>query len=54
MIAPEPSPVLALRGIRKAVPGVIALDGVDLDLWPGEVHVPSQGGSGSCSRPVMR
>jgi len=34
-----PSPVLSLRGIRKAFPGVIALDGVDLDLQAGEVHV---------------
>src|SRR6185503_5803370 len=32
-------PVLTLRGIRKAFPGVVALDGVDLDLLPGEVHV---------------
>ncbi|MBL9211520.1 MAG: sugar ABC transporter ATP-binding protein [Opitutaceae bacterium] len=32
-------PVLALRGIRKAYPGVVALDGVDLDLCAGEVHV---------------
>ncbi|WP_414662815.1 sugar ABC transporter ATP-binding protein [Horticoccus sp. 23ND18S-11] len=31
--------VLALRGIRKAYPGVVALDGVDLDLAAGEVHV---------------
>jgi len=28
-----------LRGIRKAYPGVVALDGVDLDLFAGEVHV---------------
>lgn len=30
---------MALRGIRKAYPGVVALDGVDLDLFAGEVHV---------------
>src|SRR6186713_75427 len=30
---------LSLRGIRKEYPGVVALDGVDLELWPGEVHV---------------
>jgi ribose transport system ATP-binding protein len=28
-----------MRGIRKAFPGVVALDGVDLTLYPGEVHV---------------
>ena len=32
-------PVLALRGIRKTFPGVVALDGVDLELFAGEVHV---------------
>ena len=31
-------PVLKLRGIRKAFPGVVAVDGVDLDLYPGEIH----------------
>jgi ribose transport system ATP-binding protein len=32
-------PVLEMRGIRKAFPGVVALDGVDLALYPGEVHM---------------
>ena len=31
-------PVLSLRGIHKAFPGVVAVDGVDLDLYPGEIH----------------
>jgi ribose transport system ATP-binding protein len=30
---------LRMRGIRKAFPGVVALDGVDLDVEAGEVHI---------------
>jgi simple sugar transport system ATP-binding protein len=29
---------LELRGIRKAYPGIVAVDGVDLDLFPGEIR----------------
>jgi ribose transport system ATP-binding protein len=31
-------PVLEMHGIRKIFPGVIALDDVDFDVRPGEVH----------------
>lgn len=31
-------PLLELRGIRKAFPGVLALDDVDLTVFPGAVH----------------
>src|SRR5262249_50279742 len=30
---------LRMKGIRKAFPGVVALDGVDLEVRRGEVHV---------------
>ena len=32
-------PVLEMRGIRKAFPGVVALDNVDLTLHAGDVHM---------------
>jgi ribose transport system ATP-binding protein len=35
----DSAPVLEMRGIRKAFPGVVALDGVDLALRAGEVHM---------------
>jgi ABC-type sugar transport system ATPase subunit len=31
-------PTVALRGITKRFPGVLALDNVDLEIQPGEVH----------------
>ena len=31
-------PILEMRGITKRFPGVLALDNVDFDLYPGEVH----------------
>ncbi len=38
-MTPPAPPVLRLRGIEKRFPGVIALAGVDLDIYSGEVHV---------------
>ncbi len=32
------SPLLALRGVTKRFGGAVALDGVDFDLMPGEIH----------------
>jgi len=43
----SPSPLLALRGIGKAFLGVRVLDGVDLQVRPGEVHaVVGENGAG--------
>jgi ABC-type sugar transport system ATPase subunit len=36
--AQGPAPILAVRGLTKAFPGVLALNGVDFDVSPGEVH----------------
>ncbi|HUA09272.1 MAG TPA: ATP-binding cassette domain-containing protein [Candidatus Acidoferrales bacterium] len=32
------NPALSLRNVRKSFPGVVAVDDVDLDLYPGEIH----------------
>ena len=34
----ETTPVIAMRGIVKTFPGVLALDHVDFDVLPGEIH----------------
>ena len=42
-----PIPILRMRGIRKAFPGAQALDGVDLDAYPGHVTaVVGENGAG--------
>src|SRR5262249_13062369 len=40
------APLVRMEGIGKAFPGVVALDGVDFELLPGEVHALA-GGNGS-------
>lgn len=35
---PEGAPIATIRGARKRYPGVVALDGVDFDVAPGEVR----------------
>jgi len=51
-MAPEqeqraPVPLLTVSGVTKSFPGVRALDGVDLDITPGEVHcLLGQNGAG--------
>jgi ribose transport system ATP-binding protein len=44
---PDSVPLLLMRGIVKQFPGVRALDGVDLEVLPGEVHcLLGQNGAG--------
>ena len=35
---PEPAPILQMRNVSKTFPGVKALRGVQLTIYPGEVH----------------
>jgi general nucleoside transport system ATP-binding protein len=35
---PPPVPALEMRGITKRYPGVVANNGIDLDVRPGEIH----------------
>ena len=36
--APVQAPALEMRGITKRYPGVLANDGIDLEIRPGEIH----------------
>jgi len=43
----SPSPLLQIRGITKQFPGVLALDNVSLECYPGEIHaVVGENGAG--------
>src|SRR5919107_4939654 len=47
MSGPSAASLLEMHGIVKSFPGVRALDGVDLDVRPGEVHcLLGQNGAG--------
>ncbi|MBD5786221.1 sugar ABC transporter ATP-binding protein [Cellulosimicrobium terreum] len=47
VIADPPQPFLQMQGIVKVFPGARALDGVDLEILPGEVHcLLGQNGAG--------
>jgi ABC-type uncharacterized transport system ATPase subunit len=35
---PDTQPIVAMRGITKSFPGVLANDRLDLDILPGEIH----------------
>ena len=43
----QPTPRIVLKGIRKAYPSVVANDGIDLEVQPGEIHaVVGENGAG--------
>jgi len=37
-LPPGTPPLVSLKGITKHFPGVVANAGVDLEVWPGEIH----------------
>lgn len=40
MSSPEKQePIVSIKGVSKEFPGVLAVDGVDMEILPGEVHV---------------
>jgi len=49
----EPEPIISVRGLVKRFEGRVVLDGVDLDVRPGEVMV-IMGGSGSGKSTLLR
>lgn len=49
----SPTSALSVRGLRVWLPGVVLLDGVDLEVRPGRLHV-LLGGSGSGKTTLLR
>ncbi|MGE0807984.1 MAG: ABC transporter ATP-binding protein [Burkholderiaceae bacterium] len=46
-VSPAAEPRLSLRAIRKVYPSVVANDGIDLDVMPGQIHaVLGENGAG--------
>jgi ribose transport system ATP-binding protein len=51
---PAGSPLLSVRGLSKAWPGVRALDQVDLDVQPGQIHaLLGENGAGKTPAPLF-
>ena len=50
---PKPQPVISMRGVVRRAGGRTILDGVDLDIYPGETMV-IMGGSGSGKSTMLR
>jgi ABC-type sugar transport system ATPase subunit len=51
MALSQQSPLVQLVNISKQFPGVLAVDTVSLDIFPGEVHVVAgENGAGKSTR----
>ena len=50
----DKNPIVVMKGITIEFPGVKALDGVDLTLYPGEVHaLMGENGAGKTTAPKL-